>query len=159
MKILLDIDGVMIPARPWQRYEIAADGFGMFNKMAVDGLNKIIKKANNPEIVLTTSHKHHFTISEWEAIFDERGILKTTIDRLPSNSLEISRIDEIKTWYLKNQNEDFIILDDDKGLNGFDTNFKNDHLILTNASIGLNTSAVDEAIQKMHDLQELSIIN
>jgi hypothetical protein len=152
MKILLDIDGVMIPARPWQTYQMDSDGFGMFNKLSVKCLNEIIAATENPEIVLTTSHKHSFSIEQWNAMFSKRGIIKTTISRLETNSLKISRIDEIRSWLLTNQNESFIIIDDDKGLNGLDTNFKDDHLILTKPAIGLNSLSTEEAISKTNHL-------
>ena len=95
MKILLDMDGVMIPARPWQTYQIGDDGFGMFSKFSIEGLNEIIESSQNPEIILTTSHKQSFSMQEWESIFSSRGIVKTKISRLETNSLEVSRINEI----------------------------------------------------------------
>lgn len=150
MKILLDIDGVMIPARSWQSYDIDSDGFGMFSKKAVEGLNEILKSSINPEIILTTSHKHNFTLNKWKNIFSIRGIQITSLNRLSTNSLDISRFEEIRQWYLLNQNVPFIIIDDEKRLNEFDSNFKDDHLVLTNSTIGLNTLATSEAIEKIH---------
>ncbi len=154
MKILLDIDGVMIPAKPWQTYQIGSDGFGMFSKFSIEGLNKIIKSSSNPEIVLTTSHKHSYSLDDWNKIFSNRGITKTKISRLDSDSLKISRIDEIKSWYLKNMNEAFIVIDDDRGLNGLDVNFKEDYLILTNSTVGLNKLSTKEAVDKVISIQE-----
>ncbi len=154
MKILLDIDGVMIPARPWQAYDIATDGFGMFSKISVENLNKIIDKCNNPEIILTTSHKHNFTINQWSEIFKNRGVKVATLSRLATDSLNNTRKEEIQTWYLNNQNTPFIILDDDKTLNSFDLNFKNDYLVLTNSSVGLNSISAEEAINKIELLQK-----
>ena len=107
----------MIPARPWQTYEMGSDGFGMFNELSVNYLNEIINTSPNTEIILSTSHKHSFSLKQWETIFANRGIIKTKISRLDTNSSEVSRFDEIESWYLKNQNENFIVIDDDKGLN------------------------------------------
>lgn len=149
MKILLDIDGVMIPARPWQTYQMSSDGFGMFNNLSVKCLNEIILSVENAEIILTTSHKHSFSINQWNSIFSSRGIIKTKISRLETNSLEIPRIEEIRSWYLKNQNEKFIVIDDDKGLNAFDNNFKDDHVVLTNPTIGLNKFSTEEVLNKI----------
>lgn len=153
VKILLDIDGVLIPARPWQTYEMAVDGFGMFSKMAVKQLNQIITSAINPEIVLSTSHKNSFSTNQWQEIFNSRGVIAVSLSRLDTNSLEMTRKDEILKWHFTNPNEKFIILDDDKGLNALDQDFKNDHLILTKASIGLNSAATEEAIKKMCQLE------
>ena len=154
MKILLDIDGVMIPARPWQPYEIGVDGFGMFNKIAVECLNKVLKESIEPEIILTTSHKHNFNLDKWLEIFNSRGVLITEINRLSTDSLKLNRKEEIEAWYLKNQNVPFIVIDDDKRLNAFDLDFKDDYLILTNATIGLNIISTEEAIKKINHLQE-----
>jgi hypothetical protein len=156
VKILLDIDGVMIPARPWQAYQLGDDGFGNFSKFSVEGLNEIIKSSENPEIILSTSHKHSFSLMEWEKIFSTRSIIKTKISRLETNSLEVSRFKEIERWYLKNQNEKFIIIDDDKGLNNLNHSIKEDHLVLTDATIGLNKPMVELAIKKINNLQEVS---
>lgn len=138
MKILLDIDGVLIPAKPWQKYEFAEDGFGLFNKKSVECLNEILNSVSNPEIILTTSHKKKYTIEQWKSIFKHRGIIETNINRLDSNSLEVSRKSEIFYWYLLNQNESFIIIDDDKGLLDLNQNIVENHLILTKPTIGLS---------------------
>lgn len=145
----------MIPARPWRAYEISSDGFGMFSKSSVDCLNDIIKSSLNPEIILTTSHKNRYGIDDWKNIFSNRGIIKTKISRLNTESLEISRIEEIRSWYLKNQNESFIVIDDDKGLNDLDTNFKEDYLVLTKPTIGLDKISAEEAIRKIEHLQKM----
>lgn len=151
---MLDIDGVMIPAKPWQSYEIESDGFGMFNPKAVEGLNRIIGASTNPEILLSTSHKHSFTLDEWQSVFEKRGVQNVNISKLPTNSLEISRIDELKSWISSRLDEPFLILDDDKGLNEFSNEFKEKHVVLTSASVGLNRSSTDEAISKIQSQQE-----
>lgn len=145
----------MIPARPWRAYEISSDGFGMFSKSSVDCLNDIIKSSLNPEIILTTSHKNRYGIDDWKNIFSNRGIIKTKISRLNTESLEISRIEEIRSWYFKNQNESFIVIDDDKGLNDLDTNFKEDYLVLTKPTIGLDKISAEEAVRKIEHLQKM----
>lgn len=156
MKILLDIDGVMIPARPWQAYQMGSDGFGMFNISSVKYLNDIIFSAENPEIILTTSHKHSFTINQWSSIFSSRGVTKTKISRLETDSMEIPRIEEIRSWYLKNKHEKFIVIDDDKGLNAFDNNFKDNYVVLTSPTIGLNKFSTDEALNKIEHLSSVT---
>lgn len=148
-KILLDIDGVMIPARPWQNHQIDSDGFGIFNRLSVIYLNDIISNVEKPEIILTTSHKNKFTINQWCDIFLNRGVTKIKISKLETDSMEIPRIEEIRSWYLKNENENFIIIDDDKGLNDFDNKFKDKYLVLTNSTIGLNNFSTYEAINKI----------
>ena len=64
----------------------------------------------------------------------------------------MTRKDEVYSWYLKNPNETFIVIDDDKGLNSLDSEFKEDHLILTNSNVGLNSLATDETLLKISQL-------
>lgn len=154
VKLLLDIDGVMILAKPWQSYQLDTDGFGVFHKMAVANLNKLIASNKDIEIVLTTSHKHSFTIHQWESIFLNRGILPVQISRLDSNSLLMSRKEEIEIWIQNNPDEKFIVIDDDKSLNSMDLSFKQNHLVLTSPLIGLNEIATDEAISKIESQLE-----
>lgn len=42
MIILLDIDGVMVPAKSWQQPDIYPDGFFTFTPHSVAALNRII---------------------------------------------------------------------------------------------------------------------
>ena len=56
MLILLDIDGVMIPANSWKKPKFLDDGFAMFKLKSVKALQKIIAETG-ASILLTTSHK------------------------------------------------------------------------------------------------------
>jgi hypothetical protein len=47
MLIFLDIDGVMVPAKGWQRPELLSDGFPVFSLNAVNALKKLITKKIN----------------------------------------------------------------------------------------------------------------
>ena len=66
---------------------------------------------------------------------------------MKTNSLETSRKDEILEWFNKQPvpNEEFVIIDDDKMLNGLPPNLK-DNLVLTSPSIGLTEDLANEAI-------------
>jgi len=153
--ILLDIDGVMLPANSWSKPEILEDGFPMFNSRSIKALQRIITETN-ASLLLTTSHKSKYTVSQWRDIFKTRGIDAKKINRLSSNSLEITRKDEILNWYNTKHlsNEDFVILDDDKKLNDLPADIKN-NLILTSASVGLTDELADNAISilKKHQHQ------
>lgn len=146
MLIYLDIDGVMVPASSWRKLEILGDGFPEFSSKATEALNKIIS-ATNADLVLTTSHKHSFTIEGWIEIFKTRGVIVNKVSRLPENSNNISRKQELLEWFnAENSTEKFIIIDDDKSLNGLPENLKN-RLIQTSGSVGLTDYLADEALQ------------
>lgn len=138
MLIFLDIDGVMVPTKSWERPELLNDGFPKFSSNAISVLQYII--SDDTTIMLTTSHKFRFSISEWINIFKKRTIEIKNIKTLKKSEIGISRKDEILNWFNSNQiNEDFIIIDDDTSLNDLPSYLK-DHLILTSSMIGLTES-------------------
>jgi hypothetical protein len=135
MLVLLDIDGVMVPAKSWQRPELLKDGFPAFSNKAVDVLNNSLSKDDT--IVLTTSHKANFTITEWKQIFKNRGVNILNFNTLPENIHNLTRKEEILNWFQLNKvEENFVILDDDKSLNDLPP-FLKQNLIQTSSIIGL----------------------
>jgi hypothetical protein len=151
MLILLDIDGVMVPGASWRKVEFLPDGFPDFSKKAVSGLQHIIAETQ-ASIVLTTSHKSNYTIPQWVAIFNARGI-NVSIDRLSENHSNFDRKDEILNWLQnRNYNEDFVIIDDDKSLNGLPDNIK-ERCVLTSSIIGLDEYSASSAIDILMNSQ------
>jgi sugar-specific transcriptional regulator TrmB len=142
MKIFLDIDGVMVPTKSWQRAELLDDGFLAFSSKAINVLKDIISE--DTTIVLTTSHKSRYTIEEWKKIFHKRGIHINKLQSLDENVNHLSRKDEILRWFeINDSNEDFIIIDDDKSLNCIPSFFKK-RLVSTSTMIGLTDNHLDE---------------
>lgn len=145
MLILLDIDGVMVPAKSWKRPEFLNDGFYAFSSESTSALQKIISETS-ASILLTTSHKSKYTVQEWNNIFKFRGINVQNINCLPENVDFLNRKDEIMKWFnLSLDLPDFIIIDDDKSLNSLPIFIKN-KLIQTSASIGLTYNIAIEAL-------------
>jgi hypothetical protein len=144
MLILLDIDGVMVQAASWRPVEILDDGFTSFSPRAVSGLQKIISETN-ASIVLTTSHKSKYNLTQWKAIFKKRGIL-ASIAKITDNGTALNRKEEIINWANNNKHiEHYVIIDDDKSLNGLPYTIK-EKLIQTSAMIGLNEEISAKAI-------------
>ena len=140
MLIFLDIDGVMAPAKSWQRPDILEDGFVDFSSKAVRVLQDVLAQNADTTIVLTTSHKSRFSLSQWKIIFERRGLNVNKLESLNDNTDFQSRKVEILNWFDSNDiDEDFIIIDDDKSLNDLPTFYK-DRLILTSSLVGLNES-------------------
>ena len=144
MLILLDIDGVMVPANSWKRPEFLNDGFAAFSMKSINALQKIIFETN-ANIILTTSHKFRYDISQWLNIFKSRGIDIGKIDRLADNYSNLNRKEEIMDWLDHNTNEHYVILDDDKSLNALPSDVK-EHLVLTSPLVGLTNELADNAI-------------
>jgi hypothetical protein len=146
MLILLDIDGVMVPANSWKKPEFMEDGFPVFSFRSVKALQRIIAETN-ASVVLTTSHKTKYNALQWKRLLKSRGISPKKVQRLSTDSLQISRKDEILEWYRKKHDpkEEFVIIDDDKMLSSLPENLKG-NLVLTSASVGLTDDLADEAI-------------
>jgi len=143
MIILLDIDGVMVPASGWKTPEFLNDGFPDFSPRAINSLNKIISQTH-ASILLTTSHKAKYPIASWREIFAKRGI-NAKISKL--RSTKIARKDEVLKW-IKNHHEvnNFVIIDDDKSLNDLPPKLKR-RLILTSSLVVLIDDLADQAIE------------
>ena len=136
----MDIDGVMAPAKSWQRPDILEDGFVDFSSKAVRVLQDVLAQNADTTIILTTSHKSRFSLSQWKIIFERRGLNVNKLESLNDNTNFQSRKVEILNWFDSNDvQEDFIIIDDDKSLNDLPTFYK-DRLILTSSLVGLNES-------------------
>ncbi len=136
----MDIDGVMAPAKSWQRPDILEDGFVDFSSKAVRVLQDILAQNAITTIILTTSHKSRFSLSQWKIIFERRGLNVNKLESLNDNTDFQSRKVEILNWFDSNDvQEDFIIIDDDKSLNDLPKFYK-DRLVLTSSLIGLNES-------------------
>ena len=142
MLIFLDIDGVMVPAKSWERPELLDDGFPVFSSRATRVLQNII--SDDATVMLTTSHKSTYTIDEWKTIFEKRNIRITNLKSLDKNIYNLSRKDEVLNWFNINEiNEDFVIIDDDKSLNALPL-FLKDNLILTSSLVGLTDQHLEE---------------
>jgi len=144
--ILLDIDGVLIHANSWRQPEFHSDGFPLFNATSAKALQLILSETG-AAILLTTSHKTKYTVSQWLDILKSRGIEPKELKRLTINSLLITRKEEILEWYEQHHvsTETFVIIDDDKMLNGLPENIKSS-LILTSPSVGLTDDLAKKAI-------------
>ncbi len=146
MLIFLDIDGVMVQGSSWKSVENLPDGFYRFSPRAVSGLQDIIS-GTKASIVLTTSHKNRFTPKQWKVIFRNRGIDVSSIEKLQTRKIYLNRKEEILTWHKRHKNiKDFVIIDDDKSLNGLPEELKR-KLVLTNSSVGLTPDNALDAIK------------
>jgi hypothetical protein len=159
MLIFLDIDGVMAPAKSWQRPDILEDGFVDFSSKAVSVLQDVLAQNADTTIILTTSHKSRFSLSQWKIIFERRGLNVNKLESLNDNNDFQSRKVEILNWFESNDiHEDFIIIDDDKSLNDLPKFYK-DRLILTSSLVGLNESHLVDIQDIVSAQLSISLVN
>ena len=88
MILLLDIDGVLEISPSWKKPEFLEDNFYKFNEQAQKNLIEIIDKIN-PEIILTTTHRINYNLTEWNQIFKLRGINVDKISKI-NDALKIN---------------------------------------------------------------------
>ncbi|HLP51044.1 MAG TPA: HAD domain-containing protein [Chitinophagales bacterium] len=132
---MLDIDGVMVPAKGWKSPQLLSDGFPVFSSKATQVLQAIV--SDDTTVMLTTSHKSRYTIDEWKSIFESRGIKIKNLGVLDNNTDNLSRLEEVTKWLSANKAvKDLVIIDDDKSLNDLPAALKG-RLILTSPLIGL----------------------
>ncbi len=145
MLIFLDIDGVMVPAKGWEKPTLLNDGFFTFSLKATHALNYLISE--DTTVILTTSHRFSYSITEWKEIFATRGLQINKLTRLGKNDNYSTRKDEILNWLSTNDiQENYVIIDDDKSLNDLPAALKK-NLILTASLVGLT----DESIQAIRE--------
>lgn len=143
MLLLLDIDGVMVPAKGWKSPELLDDGFPAFSMKATRALQLLLAE-NDLGIMLTSSHKSKYNLREWKNIFNNRGIHVESIQTLPGNFNNLSRMMEIINWFNVNSvNESFVIIDDDSSLNEL-PRFLKEHLVLTSPLVGLTEEHIEK---------------
>lgn len=148
MYIFLDIDGVLVPAKSWERPILLEDGFSAFSARAVAMLRDLIPPGAT--VLLTTSHKSRYSAEEWKEIFRKRGIILPEVELLPENTSGRSRKEEILQWLSARPTVDnYIILDDDTSLNDLPPPIKK-KLVLLHSLIGLteeHRTIINEIIQ------------
>jgi hypothetical protein len=145
--LFLDLDGVLITTPSWRKDEMDTDGYSKFNSKCVENLNTLLQ-TQYFEIWLSSSRRKNKTEQEFNKIFSLRGILENITGFLPIPKERISRKDEIETFIKENRITDFLILDDDKSLNGLEENLKQ-NLVLTKNLSGFNKEKLTEAIEKV----------
>jgi len=149
MKILLDIDGVLVTTPAWKPVELLPNGFLKFNEKASKNLAKLIAETK-ASIVLTSTHRINYTIIEWHKLFETRGIIPSSIFKVNDNSTVASlgkRANEIEEWVKSNKDsDDFVVIDDDLSLNGLPKPIK-DKCVLTKPMIGLDEEAMNKAFK------------
>ncbi|WP_164714244.1 HAD domain-containing protein [Chitinophaga rhizosphaerae] len=171
--ILLDIDGVMVPANSWKPPDLDADGFYRFSPVASDQLQWLLVKTA-ATIILTTSHRTRYSSLQWTEILrrrisavkdvftlddvfnptstfhDPTGAVKgseETGSPLKVHPLFVdSRLVDVAKWAEQFGSYDYVIIDDDSSLNLLAPGVKK-HWVKTAPGIGLNDLAAATALE------------
>ncbi|MGH1338082.1 MAG: HAD domain-containing protein [Aureispira sp.] len=148
--LFLDLDGVLITTPAWRPNEIATDGYSAFNPICVHYLNALLPLANF-EIWLSSSRRKTSSLEAFQGIFERRGVAAKLAGFLPDYPNCHSRKEEILTFITTMKISNFLILDDDKSLNGLAPVYK-ERLVLTSYFQGFKEEqlALATTILKKH---------
>ncbi len=144
--LILDLDGVLITNPSWKADRIHSDGYSEFNESCVENLNRLLTLAEF-DIWLSSTRRTVKTMNEFNLIFKNRGIKKDIVGFLPEYADCRNRKEEIQKFITEFKASDFLIIDDDKSLNGLKSKIK-ESLILTELTKGFNSEKLKEAIDK-----------
>lgn len=145
--LILDLDGVLITTPSWKPDLIAPDGYSDFNKNCVIQLNQLLS-AYQFEIWLSSSRRKGQSKEFLNTIFSNRGIFTPITGFLPIHSDKKSRKEEIEFFLQEKQVSNFLILDDDKSLNGLEESIRS-NLVLTSYLKGFDKEKFREALDKL----------
>ncbi len=141
--LILDLDGVLITTPPWKADEIDSDGYSKFNESCIQNLNKLLEQATF-EVVLSSTRRTYKTLEEFNAIFSYRNIIQPIKRFVPVYEHCKNRKEAVEQFISDSKLINYIILDDDKSLNGLASSIK-ENLVLTEYLKGLNKEKLIEA--------------
>ena len=146
--MVLDLDGVLITNPSWKADRIASDGYSEFNESCIENLNRLLTFAEF-DIWLSSTRRTVKTLTEFNLIFKNRGINKEIVGFLPEYADCKNRNEEVQKFIAEFKPSDFLIIDDDKSLNGLESGIK-EKLILTELTKGFNSEKLKEAVTKIN---------
>ncbi|MDH7448308.1 HAD domain-containing protein [Aquimarina sp. 2201CG14-23] len=145
--LILDLDGVLITTPMWKADEIDSDGYSKFNEDCITNLNKLLSKWEF-EIWLSSTRRTIKTLAEFNQIFRNRNIKTPISGFLPEYNDCKTRKDEILRFIEEYKISNFLMIDDDKSLNGLEEKYK-EKLILTELQKGFDLENLELAIEKV----------
>lgn len=153
LKILLDIDGVMVITPTWRQPDFLADGFMAFDSQCANRLATLVTQTQ-ADIVLTSTHRIHYDEKTWQTLLANRGIITHNVSKVNQVTRFVdfkSRDIEITDWVNHHPTEKFIIIDDDKSLRNLPDSIK-DVWVETQFLTGFNDTAFNTAQQIINRL-------
>lgn len=145
--LILDLDGVLITNPPWKADRVLSDGYSEFNESCVENLNRLLTLTEF-DIWLSSTRRTTKTLTEFNLIFENRGIKKEIVGFLPEYGDCKNRKEEVLKFITEFKTSNFLIIDDDKSLNGLENGIIN-KLILTELTKGFNSRKLKEASEKI----------
>jgi len=148
IKLILDLDGVLITTPNWKADEIDSDGYSKFNEKCIVNLNTLLSKSQF-EIWLSSTRRTVKSLAEFNLIFANRNISQSIIGFLPVYKDCKNRREEVERFIKNKSITNVLIIDDDKSLNGLKDDYK-ERLVLTEFLKGFDNEKLKEAIRKLN---------
>lgn len=144
--IILDLDGVLITTPIWKPDLVdEVDQYSKFDEQCIDNLNVLLSKCTC-EIWLSSTRRTVKTLEEFNIIFKNRNIRSPICGFLPEYTDCKTRKEEIVKFIQDYEVTNFLILDDDRSLNGLHIDVKK-RLILTQYIKGFNLEKLKLALE------------
>lgn len=135
--LILDIDGVLITTPSWKADEMDSDGYSKFNNDCVKNLNELLTYEDY-DIWLSSTRRTVKTLDEFNLIFAHRKIKKSITGFLPDYKECKNRKEEVERFISESEIKEFLIIDDDKSLNGILEEYK-ERLVMTELIKGFDS--------------------
>jgi len=146
IKILLDLDGVLITNLAWKADEMANDGYSKFNDKCVRCFNSLIERIDSFELWLSSSRRKVMSLEEFNVIFENRGIATFLTGFVPVPKDDISRRAEVEAFARARKETELLIIDDDSSLQGLSPGLKS-RWIATNPFQGFTEENMRSALK------------
>lgn len=147
--LILDLDGVLITTPSWKADEIDFDNYSKFNSLCTENLNTLLSLYDF-DIWLISTRRTVKTLKEFNEIFKNRNINQKISGFVPQQDEVKSRKEEVQFFIESQQPKSYIIIDDDKTLNGLNEELKS-NLIHTELMRGFNDEKLKEAKKIMEN--------
>ena len=136
---------MLITTPPWKADKMDSDGYSEFNKSTVENLNRLLTLTEF-DIWLSSTRRTVKTLREFNEIFKNRNITSKIVGFLPEYADCKNRKEEVQKFITESNLMDFLIIDDDKSLNGLESVIK-ENLILTDLNNGFDALKLNEATE------------
>ena len=147
--LILDLDGVLITTPTWKADEMDSDGYSKFNNDCVENLNELLT-IEDYDIWLSSTRRIVKTLDEFNLIFAHRKIKKPISGFLPEYEECKNRREEVERFINDSEIKEFLIIDDDKSLNGILKGYK-EQLVLTELIKGFDGERLEFAKEKIKE--------
>lgn len=149
IKILLDLDGVLITNPAWKADELAEDGYSAFNKHCVGQLNRFLAQIESFELWLSSTRRTAMSLSDFNKVFKSRELIAPVKGYTPVLEAGTSRRGEVESFAKTLSIDQLLIIDDDTSLHDLPKALKA-RWIPVNPFLGFTEECIQKGWEILH---------